>query len=246
MSKGSLGQPFDIHTGGIDLVFPHHENEIAQSTATTVDPMYANFFVHNAHLLIDNQKMSKSLNNFFTLEDISKKSFDPLAFRLLVLQAHYRKQAHFSWENIQAAQNRLRDLQAMAALRWQVLPTTSDTVTFALEDVPLELARFLADDLNTPQALAYLSDISAQLQAVMIETNMLDHFTNMLQGIDDLLGLNLLGVADISAEQKEFIARRESARVDKNWQQADEYRNRLTDEGISVRDTPNGPIWSRL
>src|SRR5205807_865800 len=95
MSTKYLGQPFDLHTGGIDLIFPHHENEIAQSQAAAGQPL-ARFFVHNEHLLIDRAKMSKSLHNFYTLADIIKRGFDPLAFRLLMLSAHYRTQQNFT------------------------------------------------------------------------------------------------------------------------------------------------------
>ncbi len=102
MSVGNLGQPFDIHTGGIDLIFPHHENEIAQSTASESDPAYARFFVHSEHLLVDGKKMSKSLNNFYTIKDITDKGYHPLAFRLMVLQSHYRSQSNFTWENLEA------------------------------------------------------------------------------------------------------------------------------------------------
>ena len=110
MSTDVLGQPFDIHTGGVDLIFPHHENEIAQSTAGKDEYLLAKLFFHNEHLLVDGKKMSKSLNNFYTLEDITKKGIDPLAFRLLVLQSTPRNQANFSWKILQAAQNRFNKL----------------------------------------------------------------------------------------------------------------------------------------
>ena len=243
MSSGQLGQPFDLHTGGVDLIFPHHENEIAQSTAGQTDPVYAKTFVHNEHLLIDSRKMSKSLNNFFTLEDIREKGFDPLAFRLLVLQAHYRKQAHFSWENLEAAQNRLNDLRALAALRWQPRAVAHDSGTEALEDVPSELATILSDDLDTPQALAYLSRVTTQLLSVHIEKDMVKHFEIMLRGLDELLGLNLLGVDDITAEQKQLIARRETARKEQKWDESDRLRDELEKQGISLHDHPHGVIW---
>lgn len=112
MSTTLLGQPFDIHTGGVDLIFPHHENEIAQSTAGISEDYLAKLFFHNEHLLVDGKKMSKSLNNFYTLEDITEKGFDPLAFRLMVLQSSPKNQANFSWEILGAAQNRFNKLHA--------------------------------------------------------------------------------------------------------------------------------------
>jgi cysteinyl-tRNA synthetase len=246
MSHATLGQPFDIHTGGVDLIFPHHENEIAQSSAGIDNPVYAKIFAHNEHLLIDGQKMSKSLHNFFTLDDVQQKGFEPLAFRLLVLQSHYRSQAHFSWDNLEAAQNRLKDLRAMAALRWQPRRVTHDAGTFALEDVPAELQRFLANDLDTPKALAFLSEISTQLLSVHLEVDMVDHFVTMLKGIDKVLGLRLSEVADISAEQKNLLNEREQARAEQNWARSDAIRQQLQAQGVGVHDATHGVIWYPL
>jgi len=246
MSQKLLDQPFDIHTGGIDLIFPHHENEIAQSTAGKYSPVFAKIFAHNEHLLIDGQKMSKSLNNFYTLQDVVARGYNPLAFRLLVLQSHYSKQAHFSWDNLEAAQNRLQDLRALAALRWQPRPVTHDGTTFALEDVPGILAGFLSEDLNTPQALAWLSQATTQLLEVHIEKDMVGHFEAMLKGIDDLLGLNLSSVADISVGQKALIKEREAARGTQDWPESDKIRDELAEQGVGLRDETHGVIWYPL
>ncbi len=246
MSGQALGQPFDIHTGGVDLVFPHHENEIAQSTAGQDDPVYAQLFAHNEHLLIDGKKMSKSLDNFYTLKDIQQKGFDPLAFRLLVLQAHYRSQANFSWANLEAAQNRLQDFRALAALRWQPRKVAHDSGTEALRDISTEITSILTEDLDTPQALAYLSRISTQLLAVHIEEDMVDHFEAMLQGIDEVLGLGLLDIGDITPEQKKIITGRESARAKKDWALSDKLRDELIGQGVGLHDHPHGVIWFPL
>ncbi|HUC95539.1 MAG TPA: class I tRNA ligase family protein, partial [Candidatus Saccharimonadia bacterium] len=120
MSTSLLNQPFDIHTGGIDLTFPHHENEIAQSTAGKDTNYLAKLFFHNEHLFIEGNKMSKSLNNFYSLEDILRKVKDPLAFRLLILQAHYRSQTDFSETNLKSANNRLTNLRNFAVMRFQL------------------------------------------------------------------------------------------------------------------------------
>lgn len=246
MSHATLGTPFDIHTGGIDLIFPHHENEIAQSTAVGDSRTYATHFAHNEHMLIDGKKMSKSLNNFYTLEDITKQGYDPLAFRLLVLQSHYRNQAHFTWKNLAAAQNRLKELRAMAVLRYQALPVVHDAATFSLEDVPLELRAILAEDLSTPQALAYLSNITTQLLAVLIEEDMVDHFEVMLQGIDAVFGLQLQQVPDITPTQKQVIADRREARANKDWSLSDTLRDQLVEHGIGLRDRDEATIWYHL
>jgi len=245
MSMKYLGDTLDIHTGGIDHIPVHHTNEIAQSEAAS-GKRFVNLWFHSNHVTINGQKISKSLGNGIRLQDVVDKGIAPEAVRLHILESHYRSQSKFSWESLEAAQNRLRELQAMAALRWQAKTATHDAATFALEDVPLELTAILSEDLNTPQALAYLSRVTTQLLTVLIQTNELEHFKNMLRGIDELLGLNLMAVTDISAPQKQLLRDREKARLAKNWQQSDVFRARLEEQGIGLRDTPEGAIWFRL
>ncbi len=237
-----LGPTLDIHTGGIDHIPVHHTNEIAQSEAATGQP-FANYWLHSNHVMIDDRKISKSLGNGIRLQDVIEKGYSPEVLRLHILESHYRSQAHFSWDSLEAAQNRLRDLRAMAALRWQPRSVTHDSGTFALEDIPSELLGYLADDLDTPQALAFLSRISTQLQTVHIEVDMVDHFTLMLKGIDDLLGLNLSGVEDISENQKALLGEREAARARQDWARSDELRDQLMKQGIGVQDATHGVIW---
>lgn len=247
MSQQALGQPFDIHTGGVDLIFPHHENEIAQSTACEHDPVMSNFFAHNEHILVDGKKMAKSANNFYTLQDIVDRGFDPLAFRLLVLQANYRNQVHFSWENLEAAQNRLNDIRATADLRHQPgvdhMPKEVDQMFKSTREA-IEKAMF--DDLNTPAALAALSkfvDYLANIKIPSVEGTYTDGF---LAFLDDVFGLQLSNRPDITKEQKQAIADREQARETKDWAKSDTLRDELKAQGIGLRDTPNGAIWFRL
>lgn len=241
-----FGPQYDVHGGAVDLIFPHHEAELTQMEAASGKVPFVKYWVHTGFLTIDDEKMSKSLGNFATIRDVIAKGYDPMAIRLLMLQSHYRSQAHFSWENLDAAQNRLQDLRAMAALRWQPRQVTHDSGTFALEDVPNELRDILANDLDTPNALAFLSRISTQLLSVHIERDMVDHFNSMLKGIDDLFGLNLLGVQDISDEQKELIKQREEARQQQDWSTADTFRDKLKEQGIGLNDASHGPIWFPL
>ncbi|MGH7194825.1 MAG: cysteine--tRNA ligase, partial [Candidatus Saccharimonadales bacterium] len=245
MSMKYLGETLDIHTGGIDHVPVHHSNEIAQSEAVT-GKRFANYWMHSNHVTVNGEKISKSQGNGIRLQDITAKGITPEALRLHMLESHYRSQSRFSWDSLEAAQNRLRDLRAMAALRWQAPEVTHDASTFALLEVPLQLTKVLATDLDTPQALAYLSDISTQLQVVLVERNMVDHFEAMLQGIDDLLGLDLLAEGDITDGQKRLLAERSKARDAKDWARADTARDKLLEQRITVRDTAHGPIWSRL
>jgi cysteinyl-tRNA synthetase len=244
MSMKYLGDTLDIHTGGIDHVPVHHTNEIAQSEAATGRP-FARYWMHSNHVTVDGEKISKSLGNGIRLQEIMDKGISPEAVRLHILESHYRSQSKFSWESLESAENRLRDLRALAALQHQVLRVTNDSGTFALREVPLQLAESLSQDLNTPQALANLSAVSTQLQTVLLEDDMLDHFQAMLKGIDALFGLRLADEPDITTEQKHMIRERTRARETEDWQRSDQLRAALLEQGINVRDTSQGPIWFR-
>jgi cysteinyl-tRNA synthetase len=247
MSQQALGQPFDIHTGGVDLIFPHHENEIAQSTACESNPIMANFFAHNEHILVDGKKMAKSAHNFYTLQDIIDKGYDPLAFRLLVLQAHYRSQVHFSWENLEAAQNRLNDLRATADLRYQTsLDHMPDEVDQLFKTTREEVREAMFDDLNTPAALASLSKFVDGLSNIAIPGVEGEYTDGFLAFLDTVFGLQLSNRPDITGEQKQLIQDREAAREAKDWQKSDELRDQLKNQGLGLRDTPRGAIWYRL
>lgn len=243
MSMKYLGQTLDIHTGGIDHIPVHHTNEIAQSEAVTGRP-FANLWLHSNHVLIEGEKISKSLGNGIRLQDITAKGISLEAFRLHVLESHYRSQSKFSWESLQAAQNRLQDLRAMAALQWQPADQTNDAPALSISDVATELLAALQNDLGTPQALAYLSEVSKQLQTVLVTSHDIPALQTMLRSIDALLGLRLGDTPDITAAHKQLIRDREKARAEKAWDRADELRGALAAEGVIVRDTPQGSVWA--
>lgn len=233
----TLGDPIDIHTGGVDHIGTHHPNEMAQTEAAFGHRL-ANYWVHNEFLLVDGKKMSKSAGNFYTLKDIIDKGYDPVALRLLFLQSHYRSQMNFTWEAMDAAQNRLKDLQAAADIRHQ--PGGSAKLDF--DSYKSSILQHLKDDLNTPQALAILSNIGSELTL---------HGTSDQQGLNDFLGFinKTLGINllkdDISDQQKELIAQREAARASQDWTAADKLRQQLSAQGIEINDTERGPIWYR-
>jgi cysteinyl-tRNA synthetase len=246
MSEQGLGRPFDIHTGGIDLAFPHHENEIAQSTAGESDPTYARVFVHNEHILVDGKKMSKSLGNFYTLQDLIERHVDPLAFRLLVLQSHYRKPTSFSLDTVEAARNRLANWRAAAALRHQTHDTIADDSEkkVSLRAAPHALLEALNDDLNTPAALTVIDKAFTELESTPLASIHRHSLVALLEMIDSTLGLQLqASTPDISDTQKQLIIQRQRARDEKDWATSDSLRDTLLSQGIVVRDTSKGPIW---
>lgn len=247
MSRQGLGQPFDIHTGGIDLAFPHHENEIAQSTACEDDPLYANVFLHNEHILVDGKKMSKSLGNFYTLADLARHNIDGVTFRLLVLQSHYRKQTNFSIDNAHAAAQRLRSWRRVAALRHQIhhtIEVSSGAVpSFAAIHVLTEL---LNHDLDTPRALAHIDEVMNQILDAPLAHLQRRAIVDFIEHIDATLGFTLLAdTPDITEEQKQLILERRRAREAKDWAKSDVLRDELLGQGIVLRDTAHTTIWER-
>jgi cysteinyl-tRNA synthetase len=236
MSQKLLGVPFDIHTGGIDLKFPHHENEIAQSCGALKLDGFAKNFVHMNHIMVDGRKMSKSLNNFYTLRDIEEKGFSPQAFRLLVLSGHYQNETNFSWEILEAAQNRLNNWQALVDMRWQNLEYlgNQDVSAPVFEE---ELVEILTDNLDTPRALAYIDKT--------IERVSCEPCIEVVVGvIENTLGIGLI-MEDISDQQKELLDLRQEARDSKDFAESDRIRDLLLEQGIKLKDTDRGQIWNR-
>lgn len=245
MSMKYLGETLDIHTGGIDHVPVHHTNEIAQSEAAT-GKRFANYWLHGNHVTINDQKISKSLGNGVRLQDIYDRGVSAQAVRLHVLESHYRSQSKFSWESLAAAENRLNDLRAMAVLRWQTKDKSAAPATISLNDVAGELTGLVADDLNTPQALTFLSRVSAELLAGSLAHEQLSDFEAMLNALDAILGLRLAEEPDITSEQKHLIEDRDQARRDRDWKKSDQLRAELAEQKIGLRDTDQGAIWFPL
>lgn len=254
MSMKYLGNTLDIHAGGIDHIPVHHTNEIAQSEAAT-GQRFANYWLHSNHIMINGEKISKSLDNGIRLQDLLAEGFSAETVRLHVLESHYRSQSQFSRDSLIAAQNRLKNLQAMATLRYQTLESDNDTTTLNYGEVANQLAEILGQDLNTAAALAYLSEIETQVSTLLVRTSCRKQFEQMLQAIDDSLGLQLMGMEDITDLQKQLLNDRAAARSNKDWAAADELRDRLGEQGIAIRDvslldrsvntTGNLQIWIR-
>jgi len=222
-----LGNPLDIHTGGVDHIGTHHTNEIAQTEAATGKPL-ANIWVHNEFLTSEGAKMSKSLGNYNTLKDVVERGYHPLSFRLLMLQSHYRSQTNFTWEALEAAQHFLLSLYNWAELGHQT------HVPILPDEVIDQVLAAVTDDLATPKALAELSKLQSERPSAVL-----------LDILDRIFGLDLSKRADITAEQKQFIADRETARNDKDFAESDRLRVELEQQGIQLEDTPGGTIWRR-
>jgi cysteinyl-tRNA synthetase len=230
LDNGFAYQPIDIHTGGVDHIGTHHTNEMAQTEAAFGTKL-ANYWLHNEHLMVEGQKMSKSLGNLITINDLKTKGYDPLSLRLLFLQAHYRSQMNFMWSALEAAAENLQSIRGWADLLHQAHNLeTGDYLKF-IESIKAALA----DDLNTPLALAKLNDFIGK-HAPSAE---------LLVMLDDLLGLELSGRPDISAQQKKMIEKREEARQTQQWHKADEIRQSLRQAGLELLDTNSGPLWLR-
>jgi cysteinyl-tRNA synthetase len=238
-----LGDPIDIHTGGVDHIGVHHTNEMAQTEAAYGNKL-AKYWVHSEHLLVDGQKMSKSLGNFYTLKDIEEKGFDPLAMRLFYLQGHYRTQINFTWDNLEAAQNRLNAFNAFADLKWQLKSIPAQSSNSFLNTVT-EMREALSDDLNSPIALSILSAFVDIALGHLISTSNAGDLETFLNDIDLLLGLRLSKRQDIDGGLKKLIEQREEARKNQDWQKADKLRSELKEQKIEINDTEHGPIWYR-
>lgn len=252
MAMDKLGETIDIHTGGIDHIPVHHTNEIAQSEAAT-GKRFANYWLHANFLMVNGTKISKSLGNGYTLQDLQKHGFKALDFRMFTLQSHYRTESNFTWENLESAKNRLAHWRNTASLRWQSADDLYDDQDMSYHEPNAALLgaiqaaqNALQEDLNTPQALSILEEAISSFGSHKINSNQLESFIRLLDFIDNALGLDLLqSTPDITSEQKELIHAREAARANKDWSLSDQLRDELITQGVKIRDTPQGSVWER-
>lgn len=228
MSREYLGQPFDIHAGGIDLKFPHHTNEIAQSEAAFGEKL-AQVWVHAEHLLVDKTKMSKSLNNFYTLKDLQEKDYSPLVYRYLVLTSHYRTRLNFTWDSLAAARNALNNLYSEIS--------TFDPAQGSCPNFEQAFGESVDNDLDTPKALAVVWDMLKSENSSRAKLASLIKF-------DLILGLNIKEVWEAAKAVPDFvhdlINEREKARKEKDWSRSDELRKDIESNGYIVEDTVDG------
>jgi cysteinyl-tRNA synthetase len=249
MSMKYLGESFDIHTGGVDNMFPHHENEIAQSECATGKP-FAKYWLHCAHLIVGGQKMAKSLGNFYTLRDITAQGYSPVAVRYLLLATHYRQQLNFTFDGLdgaKAAVERLsdckRNLQAVAG------GTDNPDFPGVLQQAYDGFQENLDDDLNISGALGevfnFVKETNRLLAAGALSQADATKAITALDKIDTVLHVLPREEAALDAEIQVLIDERIAARKNKDFARADAIRDQLQGLGIILEDTPKGTTWKR-
>jgi cysteinyl-tRNA synthetase len=252
MSMAYLGETFDIHTGGVDNIFPHHENEIAQSEAATGRP-FARIWLHAEHLIVDGQKMAKSLGNFFTLRDLLERGYRPRAIRYLLLSVHYRQQLNFTFAGLDQAAAAIERLSDFVR-RVEELPPGGEPDAELAARSRRALGAFveaLDDDLNTSRALAavfeWVRDANRAIdegRASASDRPALEAVLEAFDAVYDVLTADA-GELRLDAGIQALIDEREAARRERDWGRADTLRGRLEELGILVEDTPAGPRWKR-
>ncbi|HSW91881.1 MAG TPA: cysteine--tRNA ligase [Candidatus Saccharimonadales bacterium] len=245
MAMDILGPTIDIHTGGIDHIPVHHTNEIAQSESAS-GQIFAHYWLHNNHLKVNGTKISKSLDNGYTLDDLANRGFSPLDYRMFILQSQYSNEGNFTFENLTAAKNRLLHWRNIAALRHQTYDTLVDDDEKGVTLVAASgaIMEALNNNLNTPEALRIIDEAFARLDGKPLGSIRQHGLDQLLNTIDETLGLQLVESSpDIDEATKKLIVQRQRARDEKDWEQSDTIRATLIGQGIVVRDTSSGTIW---
>ncbi|MGC9318351.1 MAG: cysteine--tRNA ligase [Armatimonadota bacterium] len=244
-----LGETIDMHLGGVDLIFPHHENEIAQSEAAT-GQQFVRYWIHPEHLIVEGEKMSKSRGNFFTLRDLLDQGYDPIAIRHLLMSAHYRRQLNFTLEGLEQSQQALRGLWDFAD-RLEEIPagTQGEDLAPEVETAGEKFDAALYDDLNVPGAMAAVFELVREVNPVLANARLsrlgAEKALKFLRDADTVLGIIAHEKGSVDEEIEALIAEREQAREEGDYDRADEIRDQLLEQGIVIEDTPSGPRWRR-
>jgi cysteinyl-tRNA synthetase len=255
MSKRYLGDTIDIHAGGEDLIFPHHENEIAQSEAAN-GAEFAHYWMHNGFLNIDNKKMSKSLGNFFTVRDIQEK-YDLQVLRFFMLSAHYRSPLNFSAELMASAKSGLERIRTagdrLLELKEQASGQLTEEEQNLLQGAAEYIKKFEAameDDFNTADAVSAIFELVKYANTHVTDQSskeLVEKIYQMMQNLMNILGVDLTTEEDdLDAHVQEMIAKRQQARKDKDFALADQIRDQLLAEGIQLLDTREGVKWKKV
>ena len=248
MSAKYLGETFDLHCGGVDLIFPHHTNEIAQSEAAT-GKKFVNYWMLCEHLLVENKKMSKSLGNFYTLRDLIKKGYSGKEIRYLLLSSHYKQQLNFTFKALDAARNTLQRLQDFID-KVKTANGTDSNIKSILTKVKKGFESAMDDDLNTPIALSeifnFIRTINTLISQNKIGKENKKEIISLMEKFDKILGIIDFKEKTIPENIKQLIEKRETARKEKDWKTADKLRDKLKEKGILLEDTRQGIKWKQI
>src|SRR3989338_1059288 len=241
MSMKYLGKHFDIHTGGVDLIFPHHTNEIAQSECSTGEP-FVNYWLHNAHLIVNGEKMSKSKRNFFTLRDLLKKGHSPKAIRLEILSTHYRQELDFREDRLQENLSRFKELFLKLD---HAEGKGSDEVKVLSEKVRKEFEDAMDDDLNIAGALAAIFTFIREVNKLDLSKKDAELVRQALLSFDEVLGVLEFEKEEIPKEITDLAEQRAKAKQEKDWKKADAIRIEIRKKGWQIDDTASGYILKK-
>ena len=250
MSMKHLGEQFDIHTGGVDNIFPHHENEIAQSEGATGKP-WVKYWLHCEHLLVDGKKMSKSEGNYYTLKDLLEKGYDPRAIRYLLLSTHYRQQLNFTLAGIDASRSALQRLYDFMDNMERIREGGSHPeVAECVGEAKKTFAQAMDDDLNISSGLAAIFNLVKRVNVLAAEGKVARGDTGeiirAMEDFDRVFGVLEHTIGGIDEEVERLIQERDIARESKNWKKADEIRETLRKMGIVLEDSPEGTRWKKM
>ena len=241
MSIKYMGETFDIHSGGVDLVFPHHENEIAQSEAAT-GKKFVNLWFHNEHLLVDNKKMAKSFGNFYTLRDLFIKGYEAKPVRYLLISSHYRQKLNFSFEGLEAAKNAIERLQNfILKLMEEKGREDNKKIKKLIDDAGKKFEEKMDDDLNISEALAVVFSFITDINKEKISKKNADDILKLMKEFDSVLGIIDFKKENIPGEILQLVEERENARKNREWEKADKARKEIKEKGFIVEDTKEGP-----
>jgi cysteinyl-tRNA synthetase len=249
MSMKYLGETFDIHTGGVDNMFPHHENEIAQSEGAN-GKKFVNYWLHCEHLIVDNRKMSKSFNNFYTLRDVVEKGYHSIAVRYLLMATHYRQQLNFTFDGLVAAKNGLERYNDFYNNLCDYPGGKSSGEAKAVVDKMLSgFETSLDEDLNISPALGEVFDFIREINRLKAEDKLSveerEYALAAFKRVNGVLGFLIQKEVDSDKEIDDLIAGRAAAKKNRDFGLADKIRNQLLEKGIALEDTPTGTKWKR-
>lgn len=245
MSMKYLGDTLDIHTGGEDNIFPHHECEIAQSEGATGKP-FARYWMHARHLLVENEKMSKSLGNFYTVKDILEKGYSARVLRYILLSVSYRQPLNFTFEGLEASRQAVeRLLEFKRNLKRAPDGRENREVLPLLKEARIQFETAMDDDLNISPALAAIFNLASEINKLKLCRKDAHEVLKELGRFDEVLGLLEEEEIELDGHERELIGEREEARRNGDWERADAIRERLREKGIILGDRPGGTIWRR-